>query len=341
MDLDTFLTTLYVLVDDWYKQASALEKPQMGGARPRMSDSELLTVAVAGQWRKGVPWSSERGVVRYMQTQGRGWFPQMVGRSDFNARVRRLWGGLIRLQQVVADALATPSDVYECVDCLPLPAYTLGQALRESHHWLNESTLGTGGNQQGWYWGDKWLVAVAPSGAITGWLVGTAQMNDRWLLEGLLTARAGQPQLVGPGPNPHESRRHRAQVPRAGHLGGWAAVGRATAAAYLADRGFNGERWRKHWQRQAQAEVVTIPPANAPLFQTWCRADALWHAHHRQNIETAFTLLDGVFEVKQLAAHSRWGQYTRLAAKAAAYNIGLFINRLLGRPSGALKTLLC
>ncbi len=61
MDLDTFLTTLYVVVDDWYK--NEIGKRVHVGARERMNDSEVLTVALAGQWRKGVPWTSERGGV--------------------------------------------------------------------------------------------------------------------------------------------------------------------------------------------------------------------------------------------------------------------------------------
>ena len=46
-----------------------------------MSDSEVLTVAIAGQWRDGVPWRSERGIVRYMLKHGQSWFPRMLKRS--------------------------------------------------------------------------------------------------------------------------------------------------------------------------------------------------------------------------------------------------------------------
>ncbi|MHB8629509.1 MAG: hypothetical protein ACYDBJ_23795 [Aggregatilineales bacterium] len=60
MDLDTFLTELYVLVDDWYKAEIGVRVPV--GAREQMSDSEVMTVALAGQWRVGVSWRSERSV---------------------------------------------------------------------------------------------------------------------------------------------------------------------------------------------------------------------------------------------------------------------------------------
>ena len=39
-------------------------------------------------------------------------------------------------------------------------------------------------------------------------------------------------------------------------------------------------------------------------------------------------------------AHTTWGLLTRIAAKIAAYNCGLLLNRLLGRPNLALATLI-
>ena len=64
MDLDTFLTTLYVVIDDWYKREMSVRMKRHAGPALQMSDSELLTIAIAGQWRVGVPWQSERGIVR-------------------------------------------------------------------------------------------------------------------------------------------------------------------------------------------------------------------------------------------------------------------------------------
>jgi hypothetical protein len=43
-----------------------------------------------------------------------------------------------------------------------------------------------------------------------------------------------------------------------------------------------------------------------------------------------FARLSEVFGLKRLNAHSHWGQVTRLAAKMAAYNIGILFNRWLG-----------
>src|SRR5438105_7702716 len=51
----------------------------------------------------GVPWASERGTVRWVRAHGRRMFPQMLERSAFNERVRKLWGAFIILQQVVGE----------------------------------------------------------------------------------------------------------------------------------------------------------------------------------------------------------------------------------------------
>lgn len=339
MDLEAFLTILYVLVDDWYNAYGVGQKKPSAGAKPRMSDSEVLTLALAGQWRVGVPWQSERGLVRYMQAHGRGMFPTMLQRSGFNQRVRYLWGAFIVLQQAVADLLDDPAALYECVDSLPLPAFSVGQAQRDKSHWLWQSSLGRGAHGE-WFWGDHLLACVSRSQAITGWLVGTAAINDRWLLEAFLSARAGEPRLQEPARRPKDAKAAYT-LPPVGFMGAFQAVGKSKTGLYLADKGFNGLRWASHWQTHYQASVMTVPPDTAKAERPWSPAQKVWLASHRQIVETVFARLDQVFAIKRLQAHSRWGQYTRLAAKMAAYNIGLWINRLFHRPLGALATLIC
>ena len=60
MDLDTFLTTLYVVVDDWYTANMAQQMRRTRGQEPHMSDSAVLTVALAGQWRVGALYAKAR-----------------------------------------------------------------------------------------------------------------------------------------------------------------------------------------------------------------------------------------------------------------------------------------
>lgn len=336
LDLDTFIIMIYVFVEEWYQKAIAPVKAKRG--RPsKFSDSEMLTVALLSEWRAGVSWQSERGCLRYLQQHYQAWFPHLPQRSAFNTRKRHLLGVCIRLQQAVAELLnASEVPSYESVDSLPIPAASLGQYQRASSHWLWLSRIGHG--PQGWFWGDRLLVSVTDSGVITGWLLGSANINDRWLMELFLSSRAGCPQLVQP-PRPAKYVRSGDTPPPSGFFGTRAAVGVATGQPYLADGNFNGGRWIEHWQVNYGARVITKPRYNEDQSR-WSNDWSRWLAHHRQIIETVFAGLCHVFDIKHLNAHSRWGQATRIALKTAAHNLGLWCNRLLHRPLLALGTLL-
>src|SRR5215213_1058134 len=98
LDLETFLITLYVMVDDLYQQQVRPRMPACGGPAPHLSDSEVLCLGLAAQWRSGVPWKSERGCLRYAHKHWRALFPGLTSQSAFNRRLRRLWGAFLLLQ---------------------------------------------------------------------------------------------------------------------------------------------------------------------------------------------------------------------------------------------------
>lgn len=339
MDIDTFLTTLYVLVDDWYKQAGMATVLRRRGPKGQMSDSEVLTVALAGQWRAGVPWNSERSVVRYMQQQGRGWFPSMLGRSAFNARVRQLWGAFVAFQQWLAEAEQRANSGYEVVDCLPVPSGTLAQGRTERQHWLAEATVGYGGNQGGRFWGTQVLVSVNTQAYITGWVWGPAHTDDRWLLQALLSQRQGQRVWHGVWHGPVPWRPSRQRTPPEWTAPVFTSGNSCDCICYLADKGFNGLRWHNHWWQQYGVDILT-PPSRGVRGVRWPRSWARAFQACRQTIETTFALLTTVFDVKRLRAHSRWGTLTRLSIVMAAYNCGIYLNRSLGRPARAHATLI-
>src|SRR5258708_13590399 len=169
MDMNTFLTTLYVYVDDWYKAEIPDTIARRRGPDGQLSDSEVLTLALVGQWRWGVPWQSERGMVRYMQGEGRQWFPGMLGRSRYNERARCLWVVLIKLQQGLAEQLGSRTALYEGADCVPWPCCSTAQS-RKKRHWLLWGTHGHGGTHD-WNLGDQAVVGVQPEDRLTRCLI--------------------------------------------------------------------------------------------------------------------------------------------------------------------------
>lgn len=334
LDLDTLIIMIYVLVEEWYREEIEPYKPKRG--RPRLfTDPEMLTIAILSEWRSGVMWQSERGCLRYFHHYYQEWFPHLIQRSTFNLRKRRLMGVFIRLQQYLTQILCVANVNYEVVDSLPIPAGTTGQYKREKHHWLCESQIGHGSH--GWIWGDRLLMSVTERGIITGWLLGSANLNDRWLMELFLSTREGCPQLVQP-PRPTRHGRKADTPPPIGFFGILQGVGQAKSSVYLADGNFNGQRWINHWDTNYQAQVIAPPRYNEA--HSWSGNWQRWLASHRQIIETVFANLCEIFDIKRLNAHSRWGQYTRIALKTVNHNLAIYFNRLLDRPLLAFGTLL-
>jgi hypothetical protein len=340
MDLDTFLTTLYVHVDDWYKAEGAALVARRQAGRLRMSDSEVLTLAILEQWEAGTPWCSERGLVRYVQAHGRSWFPSMLKVSAYNWRVRQLCTALAALQRWFARRLGSASACYEIMDGFPLPVCSLSQVQRDKQHWLGQvSSRGHGGTQGGWFYGQRWWMSVTPQGAIGDWLVAAAHIGERWVLDTLLAVRS-RVEPSNPPEDTHQPLALRPERPQ-GFIGGYfAAASTGSPQPILLDRGLNGQRWQDHWASAYGATTLSVPPKNTPEYQDWTRDDCKAVASHRQVVETVFSNLTTVLGAKHTRAHSLWGQYTRLAAKAAAFNFGLLLNRQLDRPPFSLATLI-
>ncbi len=73
LDLDTFLTIVYCMVDTVYQAAFAAGRPPRRGPRPELHDSEVLTRMLVAQWH---PSRSERKVGRYAAKHWRAYFAQ-------------------------------------------------------------------------------------------------------------------------------------------------------------------------------------------------------------------------------------------------------------------------
>jgi hypothetical protein len=107
MDLDSFLVSLYVLVDDWWKLECSSEPPKTG--RPALlSNSEVMTLAILAQWPR---FRSERDFWRFASAHLRSYFPKLCTQSQFNRRVQALQLELRALRRAFAGEIAEASTV--------------------------------------------------------------------------------------------------------------------------------------------------------------------------------------------------------------------------------------
>jgi hypothetical protein len=103
-DLDTLATALYVFTDDVLRDHPEQLPPRpAGGIAPKLSDAELLTLAVL---QALLGFTSEHRWIRYAHTHLRPMFPQLPQQPGYNKRLRRCWGLLgrfvVRVPKIVA-----------------------------------------------------------------------------------------------------------------------------------------------------------------------------------------------------------------------------------------------
>ncbi len=82
VDVDTFLTALYVMVDDLCHSHRPKRQP---GPQASLSESEVITLAIFARWSR---FSSERDFYRYATGHLKSAFPTLPDRSQFNRLVR-------------------------------------------------------------------------------------------------------------------------------------------------------------------------------------------------------------------------------------------------------------
>jgi hypothetical protein len=221
------------------------------------------------------------------------------------------------------------------VDTVPVP---LLRRCRGQHHRLfgDEAAIGRGGSDHDWYYGCKLLLAVTHEGVITGFLLAPASTEDRWVADAFFCWRAcplAAPCLPTALPPAH--RRGGGYVGPTGPRWPRQAGGPPRAGPYVVDRGFRGAWWQAHWHQAYGATVLTPDAARG-----WAaRARRRQHARWQPVVETVNAQLTDVFGLAFPRARSAWGLLTRVAAKIAALNLGIWLNRLFGRPDLALATL--
>jgi hypothetical protein len=103
MDLDSFLVSLYVLVDDWWQAGHDGRAPRRPGRPALLTDPEVITLSILAQWPR---FRSERDFWRFASSHLRpSYFPNLCSQGQLNRRLRALEPELRALQRSFAEEL--------------------------------------------------------------------------------------------------------------------------------------------------------------------------------------------------------------------------------------------
>jgi hypothetical protein len=307
MDLDTFLTTVYVMTDD-YVQAAGLTWMGAAGPIPRLSVSEVLTLGLLSRWRL---FDSERDFYRYVRRHWQGAFPGLPDRTEFNRLLRASLGALCRFGQYLVARAQPLAPAYEALDTM---SCATRHVKRRGNGWLaGEANIGSS-NRLGWYEGLNVITSVTPQGVITGFGCAPASTKEQQYAETFLAARA----------------RPQAGLPE---------VGPRAQGLYLADNGFCGAERQAHWTA-AYGAVVLTPPQRQQAKYPWPKSLRRAFASLRQIVETVHQKLLHFFRLERERPHDLQGFRARLAASCVLHNLCICINQSLGRQNLAFADLL-
>lgn len=127
MDIELFLTSLYVLVDDFLECYSL---PFTRGPAWQLSASEAITLLLFGQWAH---FRSERDFYRFADEQLRDAFPNLPAREQLNRQWRALHDAVCAFSHTMADQLGAGEAAYEALDAT---AIVTRSAKRRGNGWL-------------------------------------------------------------------------------------------------------------------------------------------------------------------------------------------------------------
>ncbi len=193
MDLDSFLVSLYVLVDDWRQPRPVA--PRKPGRPVLLSESEVLTLAILAQWPR---WHSERDFWRFASSHLREYFPTLCSQSQFNRRVRALESELRALQRDLADTLDEQSAVYRVRDTTLIPAIVRVRACRKGL-FAGQVSFGRSVSKTEWVYGFKVALVVSPEGIITAFGLASAASDERPIAEFLIASDRYESYLADKG----------------------------------------------------------------------------------------------------------------------------------------------
>jgi hypothetical protein len=295
-DLETFLTEVSVMVDDALPPEA---RPRRPGPAPKLSPSEVITLALTSQSQR---FRSGRDFYRFAEARLRPLFPTLPHRTQFLRQTHRLWAAIARFAVALGAELAAGA-AFEILDATAMPTRNVA---RRGRGWLAGAMDKGWSSRLGWYIGGHVLTCISPTGAVTGFGLGPASVNDRALAETLLAQRAARAPTLP-------------------------SAGRPLTGVYLADQGFGGQAVEARFRTAYRAELV-CPPQPDRRTRVWAGPARRWLIRHRQIIETVHGHLLHAYRLDANRPHSVAGALVNLAAIAALHNVTIARNRVHGAP---------
>jgi hypothetical protein len=186
MDVNTFVVAVFCLVDDWLEE----QRPQLRrrGPKPKLSDSEVLTIEIVGEFL-GI--DTDSGLHNHFRRYYAEWFPALrkVHRTTFARQAANLWVVKERLWRHLFGRVSFDPEV-SLIDSFPVPICRLARAYR-CRRLAEESAFGYDEMNKQTFYGLRAHLRVCWPGVIRGLSLAPANIHDLHVAEELLEGTEG------------------------------------------------------------------------------------------------------------------------------------------------------
>jgi len=118
IDMETLITVVFVIVDDWYQQQGVKLLKGKRGRKAIFTDSELITLVLCMDI---IPFPSERQFYQFIRANYLTLFPHLIDRTQFNRRARCLRFLIEQLRRFWLEQLGATSATQLLLDTKPIP----------------------------------------------------------------------------------------------------------------------------------------------------------------------------------------------------------------------------
>jgi hypothetical protein len=290
---EDWLIRLYVAVDTWWQREGQRRVPPRPGPSPAMSDQELVALALA---REFLERPSERAWRAEVAADWGHLFPHVPEQSEWNRRVRWLWGAFEHVRQFWLRPVPVVAGGWEAIDTAPLP---IKHPSRVRHpawpcagDWVGigpvegpmglVAAFGWCAALSRWFFGFRLALRTGlTDGLIRGWAIVPAAVDERLVADGLLDG--------------------------------------VDSRGLLTDQGFRSTAWDRCWAAESGITHLLAPSRRERATRSRPAVVEAFVSAFRNRIETTNDTLKDRFHLEQHRAKQFWGLLTRTAAKIAAH----------------------
>jgi len=177
MGLIDFIVTVYVLVDDFYKSFSKLHKLRSIGLLPKLSDSEVITMEIVGEY---LGFHKDKDIYKYFKHHWSDLFPKMPHRTNFVRQYANLW----EVKEMFFEYLSSNQDQWiQIVDSMPIEVCKF---VRAKHTKLFKESTNYGKWLGNTFFGYKLHMKINSFGMIRKYILAPASEGDITYVESLL-----------------------------------------------------------------------------------------------------------------------------------------------------------